>query len=113
MIDNLSRQGVARIAIVYSPGLRVGAFANASIAAGNIRQPVLPQSAVQVDGTTSYVYVIDADNKVVRRPVTVGQVTAQGLGISRGLDGTEKVVASSAAFLQPGEKVVPVVQKQG
>ena len=113
VIDNLSRQGVARIAIVYSPGLRVGAFANASIAAGNIRQPVLPQSAVQVDGTTSYVYVIDADNKVVRRPVTVGQVTAQGLGISRGLDGTEKVVASSAAFLQPGEKVVPVVQKQG
>lgn len=111
VIDAVSRQGVARIAIPYSPGLRVGAFATASIAAGTTRQPILPQSAVQVDGNQSYVYIVGPDNKVVRRPVTVGQVSPGGLGIARGLDGTEKVVATSAAFLQPGEKIVPVLVK--
>lgn len=107
VIDNASRQGIARIALAYSPGLRVGAFANAAIAGGEATQPVLPQSAIQVDGATSFVYIIGADNKVVKRPVTVGQVTPKGLGIARGLDGTERVVATAAAFLQPGEKVVP------
>lgn len=110
VIDNATRQGIARIALAYAPGLRVGAFANATIAAGAMtRQPVLPQAAVQVDGATSFVYVVGADNKVVRRPVTVGQITAAGLGIARGLTGNERVVASSAAFLTPGEKVAPVL----
>ena len=45
----------------------------------------------------------------VKRPVTVGEVTAQGLAIAKGLNGTERVVASSAAFLTPGEKVSPVL----
>lgn len=111
VIDNASRQGVARIALAYSPGLRVGAFANAQISGGTARQPVLPQSAVQVDGATSFVYVIGAGNVIEKRTVVVGQVTATGLGIARGLDGTERVVASAGAFLQPGEKVVPSLAK--
>ncbi|MGI4875976.1 MAG: efflux RND transporter periplasmic adaptor subunit [Janthinobacterium lividum] len=110
VIDNVSRQGVARIALAYSPGLRVGAFANATIAAGTARQPVVPQSAVQVDGATSFVYVVGDGNVVVKRPVKVGQVTADGLGIARGLVGTERIVVSAGAFLQPGEKVAPVPQ---
>jgi len=108
VIDAASRQGIARIALAYSPGLRVGAFANARMAGGSARAPVLPQAAVQVDGATSYVYVVGADDKVARRVVTVGQVTATGLAITRGLAGSERVVASSAAFLTPGEKVTPV-----
>lgn len=107
VIDNASRQGVARIALAYAPGLRVGAFANATIAGGTARQPVLPQSAVQVDGATNFVYVVGPDNVVARRVVTVGQVTAAGLGIATGLSGDERVVATAGAFLQPGEKVVP------
>jgi HlyD family secretion protein len=108
VIDATSRQGIARIAVAYAPGLRVGAFANASIAAGEATQPVLPQSAVQVDGDGSYVYVIAGDGSVVRRGITVGRVSDQGVGVARGLVGNEKVVVSAAAFLRPGEKILPV-----
>ena len=108
VVDAVSRQGVARIALAYSPGLRVGAFANASIASGEATQPVLPQSAVMVDATGSYVFVVAADGKVVRRPVKVGAINAGGLSIASGLDGTESVVLSSGAFLEPGERVKPV-----
>ena len=105
VIDVASRQGIARIALAYSPGLRVGAFANASIAAGETTQPVLPQSAVQVDGEGSYVYVVDAKGVVVRRSIVQGRVSDVGVGITSGLVGTERVVVSAGAFLKPGEKI--------
>ena len=109
VIDPLSRQGIARMAVPYSPGLRVGAFANASIAAGEATQPVLPQSAVMVDDKGSYVFVVAGDGTIVRRPVKVGAVNAGGLSIASGLAGTEHVVLSAGAFLSPGEKVKPVL----
>jgi len=109
VIDNMTRQGTARIALAYAPGLRVGAFANGVIAAGTATQPVLPQSAVQVDGSGSFVYVVGPGNKVVRREVMVGSVSGAGMSITRGLSGTERVVLSSAAFLQPGEVIKPVL----
>lgn len=109
VIDSGSRQGVARIALAYAPGLRVGAFANATIAAGAATRPVLPQSAVMVDDTGSFVYVVGADGVITRRNVKVGDVSIDGMSIMSGLNGTEKVVQSAGAFLQPGEKVKPVV----
>jgi len=109
VIDNASRQGIARIALPYSPGLRVGAFAKATIIAGEATKPLLPQSAVQADERGSFVMIVGADNKVERRAITVGTVGDQGVAIASGLKGSEKVVASAAAFLRPGEKVAPVV----
>ncbi len=109
VIDNTSRQGIARIALAYSPGLRVGAFANATIAAGEATQPVLPQSAVMVDTASSYVYVVGSGGTITRRNVKVGAVNAGGLSIASGLDGTEQIVLSAGAFLSPGEKVKPVL----
>ncbi len=108
VIDAASRQGIARIAVAYAPGLRVGAFANARIAAGEATQPVLPQSAVMVDGQGSYVFVVGSDGKVARRNVRVGPVGAKGLSIVGGLAGNEQVVQSAGAFLAVGETVKPV-----
>jgi RND family efflux transporter MFP subunit len=111
VIDANTRQGIARIALSYNPGLRVGAFARANIAAGEAARPVLPQSAVQADERGSYVMVVGVDNKVERRAITIGTVGDEGVSIVSGLNGTEKVVASAGAFLRPGEKVEPVVSK--
>ncbi|MBC7506475.1 MAG: efflux RND transporter periplasmic adaptor subunit [Sandarakinorhabdus sp.] len=111
VIDNASRQGIARIALPYSPGLRVGAFAKTRITAGEATRPMLPQSAVQADEKGSYVMVVGAGNKVERRAITVGTVNDQGVAVSTGLIGTEKVVASAAAFLRPGEVIAPVIAK--
>lgn len=111
VIDNVSRQGIARIALPYSPGLRVGAFAKTRITAGEATRPILPQSAVQADEKGSYVMIVGPDNKVERRSITVGTVGDQGVAIASGLNGTEKVVASAAAFLRAGEKIAPVTAK--
>ena len=108
VIDASSRQGIARIALKYEPGLRVGAFAKTRIASGEAVRPVLPQSAVLSDDKGNYVLVLGADNRVERRAITTATVSDQGVSVATGLTGTEKVVLSAGAFLRPGEKIAPV-----
>lgn len=106
-IDQATRQGEARIALPYNPGLRPGGFASATITSGSIDAPLLPESAVQSDERGNFVYIIDARNTVVRRAVKTGDVSERGIAILSGLQGNERVVLSAAAFLNPGEKVKP------
>ncbi|MEW4466273.1 efflux RND transporter periplasmic adaptor subunit [Parasphingorhabdus sp. JC815] len=111
MIDTDTRQGVAKIALSYDRALRPGGFANAEIKSGSSQASVLPESAVQNDSKGSYVYIVGEDNKVIRRDVVVGDVTSAGLSITSGLSGTERVVLRAAGFLNPGQTVNPVAQK--
>jgi multidrug efflux pump subunit AcrA (membrane-fusion protein) len=59
----------------------------------------------------SYVYVVGPQNKVLRRDVTVGDVTDAGVTILLGLTGQEAVVVSAGAFLNPGESINPKLIK--
>ena len=111
VIDASSRQGIARIALNYEPGLRVGAFAKATVASGEAMRPVLPQSAVLADDKGNYVLVIGAENRVERRAIATGTIGDQGVSIASGLNGTERVVLSAGAFLRPGEKIAPVLSR--
>jgi HlyD family secretion protein len=113
VIDPQSRQGIARVALRYDPSLRPGGFASVTINAGANQAPLLPESAVLSDGRGNYVYIVDAQNKAVRRDVTVGQVSDKGVSIASGLAGNERVVLSAGAFLNPGQSVKPQVQKAG
>ena len=106
-IDEQTRQGTARIALSYAPELRPGGFATATIRSGTIVAPMLPESAVLSDDEGSYVYIIDGDNEVVRRSVTTGIVTSEGIAIASGLNGTERVVLRAGGFLTEGETVSP------
>jgi RND family efflux transporter MFP subunit len=111
VIDMETRQGTVRIAVPYSEALRPGGFADARLIAGTAEAPLLPESAVQSGVEGNFVLVVDANNTIQRRPVKVGTVTDGGVSIASGLTGTEKVVALAGAFLNPGDKVKPVVQK--
>ncbi len=111
VIDPQSRQGIARVALSYDPALRPGGFASARIIAGGITAVVLPQSAVQSDNQGNYVYTINAKNEAVRTPVTTGEVTEAGVAITSGLSGNERIVLTAGAFLNPGQKVIPNLQK--
>lgn len=108
VIDPQTRQGVARISIPYNKAIRPGGFATAEIRAGAIDAPLLPESAVQSDDKGNFVYIIDNQNKVVRRDVRVGEVSDAGVAIVGGLQGNERIVQSAGAFLNPGDKVQPV-----
>lgn len=106
-IDAQTRQGIARVALAYAPGLRPGGFASAVVNSGTVVAPMLPESAVMSDDKGNYVYILDRENKVVRRDVKTGLVTEQGVAISAGLTGQERVVLRAGGFLNPGDKVKP------
>ena len=111
MINETSRQGIARIALPFNLALKPGGFASVEINAGAVSAPLLPESAIQTDKGSSYVYVVDKANKVARRAVKIGIVTPNGIAIIEGLDGTERVVMYAGGFLNPGETIAPKLYK--
>lgn len=110
-IDAQTRQGTARVALAYAPGLRPGGFASAEIRAGAVVAPLLPESAILSDDEGSYVYIVGKDDKVERRAVRTGLVTNQGIAVVEGLNGTERVVLRAGGFLSPGDRVKPTLQR--
>jgi RND family efflux transporter MFP subunit len=105
VIDPQSRLGEVRIALTPNPALRPGAFARSLVTLARARRPVVPQTAVMADNNGSYVYVVNGDGQVQRRPVSVGSVIPDGVVITAGLSGREEVVSVDGGFLHSGEKV--------
>lgn len=108
VIDQSGRQGTARIALSYAPGLRPGGFATATIKSGTVVAPLLPESAIQTDDEGSFVYVVGKDDAVERRAITLGPVTQDGIIVSGGLTGRERIVLRAGGFLNPGDRIKPV-----
>lgn len=110
VIDEQTRQGTARCALSYDPALRPGGFASIELSSGTVVAPRLPESAIMSDDRGSYVFIVDSDNTVVRRPVEVGMISDEGIVVESGLQGNERVVLRAAGFLTEGEQVRPVTQ---
>jgi RND family efflux transporter MFP subunit len=105
IIDAGTRQGTVRIVLPMDQNLRPGAFARADIEVGSTTGVLLPQTAVLSDEQGNYVLVVGSDNKLERRPVILGGARSEGLLVSQGLNGSERVVAIAGAFLRTGETV--------
>jgi RND family efflux transporter MFP subunit len=105
IIDAGTRQGTVRISLPADQNLRPGAFARADIEVGSTTGVLLPQTAVLSDENGTYVLVVGGGNKLERRAVTVGGARSEGLLVSQGLSGSERVVAIAGAFLRTGETV--------
>jgi RND family efflux transporter MFP subunit len=108
-IDPQTRQGMARIALAYAPGLRPGGFATVDIHSGTLQAPMLPESALLADNQGNYVFVVGKGNKVERRAIKIGMVTDKGIAVAQGLTGGERVVLRAGAFLSAGESIHPVL----
>jgi RND family efflux transporter MFP subunit len=111
VVDTQTRQGMVRIAIPYSSATRPGGFADARLVSGTAQAPLLPESAVLSGPEGNFVLIVDDKNVVQRRAIKVGTVTDAGVSVASGLNGNERVVVLAGAFLNPGDKVKPVVQK--
>lgn len=107
VIDQATRQGIARIALPFASALRPGGFATARINSGSFTATLLPESAVLADNDGSFVYIVGEDSKAERRSVKTGAVTKNGIAIIEGLSGNERVVLRAGGFLNPGETVNP------
>ena len=111
IINQQNRQGIARVALTYETALRPGGFASVQIVAGSQEAPVLPESAILSDEKGNFVYVVGKGNQAERRAVKTGMVTPAGIAVIEGLRGNELVVLRAGGFLNPGDKVRPIRQK--
>jgi multidrug efflux system membrane fusion protein len=71
----------------------------------------VPASVVQQGPTGAYAYVINPNNTVEVRPVTVAQVSDGQALIDSGLEANEQVVTDGQYKLQPGVKVTMLTGK--
>jgi RND family efflux transporter MFP subunit len=113
VIDPQSRLGDIRVSLPPATVLRPGAFARGEVTVGNAKRAVLPQSAVLSDAKGTYVFVVDANNKVERRAIRVSTTVDAGFVVSDGLKGDERVISTAGGFLREGEKVEASVVKAG
>ncbi|MBZ6377062.1 efflux transporter periplasmic adaptor subunit [Pacificimonas flava] len=113
IIESASRQGTARVGIQEDGKVRPGAFATAIVETGTANRPMLPESAVLGNVDESFVYVLDAENRVARRAVTIGDVSDRGVVILSGLEDGDRVVESAGAFLNEGDRIEPVALETG
>lgn len=72
---------------------------------------VVPQIALQNDQAGSYVLVVDKDDKVVKRSVTLGQQIGVDWVVENGLQEGERVIVQGIQKVHPGVVVNPVQQK--
>jgi membrane fusion protein (multidrug efflux system) len=68
----------------------------------------LPQRAVQIGGQGQSVMTVDAEGKVVLRPVKVGGMAGADWTIAEGLQGGEQVIVNGLQKAKPGSVVKPV-----
>lgn len=67
----------------------------------------LPQKTVLTGEKGKFVYVVEANNTVSPRPVTVGAWIGENIVIQGGLRGNEKIAADALPKLKPGAEVIP------
>jgi multidrug efflux system membrane fusion protein len=66
---------------------------------------IVPAPAIQRGPSGSYVYVVNADQTVTMRPVTVGIAEGNDVEVTKGLNGGAVVVTDGQEKLQDGNKV--------
>ncbi len=66
---------------------------------------LIPNPAVQRNGTSTFVYVVNPDNTVTSRTVQIGTVDAQRSEVASGLEPGERVVTQGVDKLQSGVTV--------
>ncbi|MBL0898855.1 MAG: efflux RND transporter periplasmic adaptor subunit [Reyranella sp.] len=113
-VDNAmtARSGTIRVrALVDNKDqlLTPGVFGRLQLFGGEYDALLIPDSAVISDQARKIVFIVNKDNVVQAKPVTLGQIV-DGLRVVRsGLEPTDRVVLDGLAnpLVRPGAKVVP------
>jgi HlyD family secretion protein len=106
-VDKISRLGCVAVALPPHPAMRPGVFASGNVALGRRQAVTVPLSAVLFGKEGTYVQL--ATNNVVEiRKVETGFKGGSRVEIVSGLVEGQEVVARAAAFVRPGERIMPV-----
>ena len=68
---------------------------------------MVPQAAVQESQAGRFVLIVDGDNRVASRPVTVGDRVERDWVIESGLEPGEMVIVEGVQKVRPGAEVTP------
>jgi membrane fusion protein (multidrug efflux system) len=94
--------------------LRPGQFARVRVAAEERQDAILvPQVAVQELQSAKYVLVVDPDNKIVQRTITVADRIDDSFIVTDGLKAGERVVIEGVQKVRPGMVVKPTTTAGG
>lgn len=81
--------------------------ANQTAKNDTVKQIIVPVQAVQVDEKgINFLYIVNSQNKAVRKEVTTGQLYSNGITIKQGLSGNEQVITSGYQKLADQTPVV-------
>ena len=108
-VDPQTGSGLVYVDITQAQDAKAGMFARGEIQLDRTAALTLPQSAVQMRDGFHYVYIVDADNKVVQTKVVVGRRAGDRIEIASGIDASQQVVSSGVGFLSDGD-IVRVVE---
>ena len=85
--------------------LRPGMFTRARIDAGNREGIKIPERAISELQGQSFVWVVDADQKVSQRPVRLGDTVGSEVAVTEGLSPGERIVLEGVQKVRDGARV--------
>jgi len=114
-VNPQTRNAMVYVDLPLQSEARAGMFAKGSFELGRSPALALPQQAVVLRDGFSYVFVLQADNRVVQTKLSIGRRQADQVEVLAGLKTDQQVIASGAAFLADGDlvKVVTVPAAAG
>jgi len=107
VLDAKSRTGIVYVKLDRhaSPAARAGMFASGTLVSGERAGFALPASAVVLRDGHEMVFRLRGDNRVEGRKIETGRRQGAMVEVISGMDSTERVVGSGAAFLNTGDPV--------
>ena len=113
-VDNAfnARSGTIRSRAVFENKdqfLTPGTFGRVRVYAGQVEALLVPDAVIVSDQASKIVLIVGADNKVVPKPVVLGQITDGLRVITKGLEKDDKVIINGLAspMVRPGVTVTP------
>lgn len=104
-VDTTSRNAIVYVDLANNAAAKSGMFAKGDFSVGSAQALSVPQQAVVLRDGFSYVFKLEAGNKVTQAKVQTGRRFGERVEILAGLKAGEEVVASGAAFLAEGDVV--------
>jgi len=100
--DPGSRTFLVKLDLPQAPGLRAGQFGRVRVPVGSSRTPLVPATAVTVNGQMEFVTVV-SDGRAHLRIVKTGRLDGGSAEIISGLDAGEQIVIEGSA--RDGQRV--------
>ncbi len=74
---------------------------------------VVPQHVIGTEQVRKYVYALDDENKAIRKYLTLGAITEDGMQIVHsGLTKDDRIVVGGLHMVRPGAKIIPIEENK-